>query len=50
MTARAGDTLETFVRQMQVDRLPREQLVVLNGMPNEYQVKPGDQVKIVTDR
>ena len=50
VTARPGDTLETFVRQMQVDRLPREELIVLNGMPNEYQIKPGDQVKIVTDR
>jgi predicted Zn-dependent protease len=50
VTARAGDTVDGFVRQMQVDRLPREQFIVLNGMPNEYQIKPGDQVKIVTDR
>jgi predicted Zn-dependent protease len=50
VTARQGDTLDSLARMMQVERLPKEQLIVLNGMPADYQVKPGDKVKIVSDR
>jgi predicted Zn-dependent protease len=50
VTVRQGDTIDSLARMMQVDRLQKEQLIVLNGMPADYQVKPGDKVKIVTDR
>jgi predicted Zn-dependent protease len=50
VTARAGDTIDSLARSMPLDRLQREQLIVLNGMPANYELKPGDQVKVVRDR
>jgi predicted Zn-dependent protease len=41
---------QPVARAMPVDRLPKEHLIVLNGMPADYQLKPGDKVKIVDDR
>lgn len=50
VTARQGDTIDSLARTMAVERLQKEQLIVLNGMPADYQLKPGDKVKVITDR
>jgi predicted Zn-dependent protease len=50
VTARQGDTVESLARAMPVDRLQKEQLTVLNGMPADYQLKPGDKVKVISER
>ena len=44
---RAGDTVDTFVRQMQVDGDPGALFVLLNGLDRGRTLRPGDQVKIV---
>jgi hypothetical protein len=35
---------------MPIDRFQKEQLVVLNGMPTDYRLKPGDKVKVISER
>jgi predicted Zn-dependent protease len=49
-TARQGDTVDSLARAMPIDRFQKEQLVVLNGMPTDYRLKPGDKVKVISER
>ena len=44
---RAGDTIDSLARQMQVDREPRALFVLLNGLDRGRTLQPGDKVKIV---
>ena len=44
---RQGDTVDTFVRQMQGVDDPRGLFVLLNGLDRGRTLQPGDQVKIV---
>ncbi|MFL5332408.1 MAG: M48 family metalloprotease [Geminicoccaceae bacterium] len=45
-----GDTLDSFARRMQVpaDTDPRALFVLLNGLDRGREMRPGDQVKIIT--
>lgn len=42
-----GQTVEDFVGQMDVDRLPREHLMTLNGLDRGHQLNAGDRIKII---
>ncbi|MCB1990633.1 MAG: M48 family metalloprotease [Geminicoccaceae bacterium] len=44
---REGDTIESLARRMEVERLPREQFITLNGFDRGRQLEAGDQVKII---
>ncbi len=44
---RQGDTIESLARQMEVERLPREQFVTLNGFDRGRRLEAGDKVKIL---
>ena len=44
---RAGDTVETFVRQMQGVPDPRGLFALLNGLDRGRTLRPGDRVKVV---
>ena len=44
---RAGDTVESFARQMQGVPDPRGLFVLLNGLDRGRELRPGDRVKIV---
>lgn len=50
VTAHQGDTVDGLARTMPVSQFPKEQLIVLNGMPPDYQLKPGDKVKVISAR
>lgn len=47
VTVQPGDTIDSFVRQMQVDELPREHFMTLNGLNRGRELRPGERVKIV---
>ncbi len=47
VTVREGDTVDTFARQMDVDALPRETFITLNGLDRGQVLVPGERVKIV---
>ena len=44
---RAGDTVETFARQMQGVPDPRGLFVLLNGLDRGRTLRPGDRVKVI---
>jgi predicted Zn-dependent protease len=50
VTARSGDTVDSLASAMPVAQLRREHFIVLNGMPADYRLKPGDKVKVISDR
>lgn len=50
VTARAGDTVESLARAMPVENLHKERFLVLNGMPSDYRLGPGDKVKVISER
>ncbi len=43
----AGDTIESLGREMEVERLPKEQFVTLNGFDRGRELEVGDEVKIL---
>ncbi len=47
VTVQPGDTIDTFARQMAVERLPREHFMTLNGLDRGRELRPGERVKIV---
>jgi len=47
VTVQPGDTIDGFARQMQVDELPREHFVTLNGLDRGRELVPGERVKII---
>lgn len=44
---RQGDTIESLARRMEVERLPKEQFVTLNGFDRGRALQVGDEVKIL---
>ncbi|MEK0081584.1 M48 family metalloprotease [Benzoatithermus flavus] len=44
---RAGDTIDTFARQMDVEQDPRGIFILLNGLDRGRDLRPGDEVKIL---
>ena len=49
VTVAEGDTVERLAARMAITDRPLERFRVLNGLAPSDRVKPGDQVKIVTD-
>ena len=49
VTVADGDTVERLAAQMAITDRPVERFRLLNGLSPSDRVKPGDQVKIVTD-
>ena len=47
VTVRAGDTVESFARQMEVVEDPRGLFVLLNGLDRGRTLEPGDRVKLI---
>jgi predicted Zn-dependent protease len=47
VTVREGDTIDTFARQMEVDALPRETFITLNGLDRGHILAAGERVKII---
>lgn len=47
VTVRSGDTIDDFARRMEVDSLPREHFITMNGLDRGRTLKPGERVKIV---
>jgi predicted Zn-dependent protease len=47
VTVQPGDTIETFARQMQVDKDPQSYFVLLNSLDRGRSLRPGDQVKVL---
>ena len=47
VTVQPGDTIDSFARQMQVDQLPHEHFITLNGLNRGRELRPGERVKIV---
>jgi predicted Zn-dependent protease len=47
VTVQSGDTIDSFARQMQVDELPREHFITLNGLDRGRELTPGERVKII---
>lgn len=47
VTVQPGDSIDTFARQMQVDQLPREHFMTINGLNRGRELTPGERVKIV---
>ena len=44
---RQGDTIDDFVRRMEVETLPREQFLTLNAFDRGRDLQVGDQVRII---
>jgi predicted Zn-dependent protease len=44
---RAGDTVDTFARQMDIEEDPRGTFILLNGLDRGRELRPGDQVKLL---
>jgi predicted Zn-dependent protease len=47
VTVQQGDTIDSLARRMEVDNLPREQFVTLNGFDRGRELRPGERVKII---
>jgi predicted Zn-dependent protease len=47
VTVQQGDTIDSLARRMEVDNLPREQFVTLNGLDRGRELRPGERVKII---
>jgi predicted Zn-dependent protease len=49
VTVRPGETVDTLANRMAVPKLRREHFLVLNGLPPDAQLRPGDLVKLVVE-
>lgn len=47
VTVEPGDTIDSFARRMEVEKLPREHFMVLNGLTRGQELRAGKRVKIV---
>ena len=50
VTVRTGDTIANLAARMQVPDLPRERFMVLNGLHQGEEPRPGDKVKLVVQQ
>ena len=48
LTVGPGDTIDTFVRQMDFPTFRRERFLTLNGLAEDASLRPGTLVKVVT--
>jgi predicted Zn-dependent protease len=49
VTVRPGDTVDTLANRMAVPKLKREHFLVLNGLPPNAALRPGDLVKTIVE-
>ncbi|MCB1970919.1 MAG: M48 family metalloprotease [Geminicoccaceae bacterium] len=44
---KSGDTIDSLARRMEVEKLPREQFIMINGFDRGRELRAGDKVKLI---